>query len=633
MSGAAGVLGVDGPIAKTIAGYEPRPGQVQMAAAIEAALATQKHLAIEAPCGVGKSFAYLVPAIRHAIDTESKVVVCTANIALQEQLMEKDLPVLSRALGGGFTYALIKGIGNYLCLDRFEDAKSDVQELVFSPPEVAAWKRLVAWTAGTKSGDVSDLPFTPPDAVWNRVNGVSELCNGADCPEFEDCFAMTARRRLRAATVIVCNYHLFFAHLAVKIAAERDVLLPAHSAVICDEAHDMADIARDFFGARFTPYSTNMLLRGANVLHLRRVGNHLKTESNEFFRRVSDYKRSGRYKNRLREKHFADAADLKRTVSEYRDALGEARHAASDDATADKCAKFDGAAARYVDTLDMFLELDDPNLVCWIDEDARATRLVARVIDPSPVLREHLFGQTQSVIMTSATLATKGDFAFVKRETGGETADERIVPSPFNYREQAVLVVPRVEASPNDPAFAKEIAPHINRIVERLGGRTLALFTSYKNLQVCADAAKSTGVEILRQGDAPRSKLLEEFRKDRGTALFATSSFWQGVDVPGEALSCLVIDKIPFENPDDPLVAALQERDKQSFQNWSLPRATMLLRQGFGRLIRSKTDRGAVVIFDNRLFTARYGRDILASLPDVEVFRDLFALERMFPKK
>ena len=248
----------------------------------------------------------------------------------------------------------------------------------------------------------------------------------------------------------------------------------------------------------------------------------------------------------------------------------------------------------------------------------------------SPILEEQLFKATPTVILTSATLTANGQFDFLKRETGAAAAREMRVESPFDFREQALLVVPKMKAGPNDPAFAGEMSGHLNRIIKFLRGRTMCLFTSYRNLVACADAAESTGVRILRQGDQPRSKLLKEFRKDEGTALFATASFWQGVDIPGEALSCLTIDKIPFMNPGDPLLEALQERDPNSFTSYSLPKAILDLRQGFGRLIRRRSDRGVVVIFDNRLFLKSYGGEVLASLPDCPVGRDLDALEKFF---
>jgi ATP-dependent DNA helicase DinG len=605
--------------------YEIRSGQIEMAQAVERALVDRRHLSIEAPCGIGKTYAYLIPAVEHAIATDSRVVVCTANIALQEQIVEKDLPGLAKIMPKKFTWALIKGINNYLCRDRFEETKGELMHVTFDRKELRHFQKIEAWADETKTGDLSDLSFEPADAVWGRVNGVSELCNGSQCSYYEDCFAMDARRRLRGAQVIVTNYHLFFAHLRVKAFGAGDVILPTASTVICDEAHDMADIARDFFGMRLTPFSITMLVRGAN--HLKRGGmaERLRLASRSFFGRVRDTA-----ERRLRKPHWIDAGDLLKTIGEYQGLLQDAKAATQDEEELDKIGKFGGAAEHYVETLMKFIQLDDPNCVYWAEKDERASRLFARVIDVSELLREQLFKTTATVILTSATLTANGEFGFLKRETGAQDAQELQVASPFDHREQEILIVPRMKSQPNDPTFTTEMSGHINRIIRFLKGRTMCLFTSYKNLDFCAQAAESTGVKILRQGDQPRSKLLKEFRRDEGTALFATSSFWQGVDIPGEALSCLVIDKIPFMSPGDPLLEALQERDPQSFSNYSLPKAILDLRQGFGRLIRRRSDRGVVVIFDNRLFTKGYGPEILASLPECRVTRDLDELEKFF---
>jgi len=605
--------------------YEIRTGQIEMARAVDRALTEKKHLSIEAPCGIGKTYAYLIPAIEHAIATDSRVVVCTANIALQEQIVEKDLPGLAKLMPRKFTWALIKGINNYLCMDRFEETKNELMHVTFDRKQLRHFQKIQEWADLTKSGDLSDLDFEPDDAVWHRVNGVSELCNGSQCRFYDECFAMDARRRLRGAQVIVTNYHLFFAHLRVKAFGAGDVILPAASTVICDEAHDMADIARDFFGMRLTPFSITMLVRGANHLKKGGIAERLRLASRSFFGRVRDTT-----ERRLRKPHWVDPGDLLKAIGEYQTLLQDAKRQTEDEEELDKIAKFGGAAEHYVETLMKFIQLDDPNSVYWAEKDDRASRLFARVIDVSDILREQLFRSTSTVILTSATLTANGEFGFLKRETGAQDAAEMQVASPFDHREQQILVVPRMKVQPNDPAFAQEMSGHINRIVKFLGGRTMCLFTSYKNLQFCADAAESTGVKILRQGDQPRSKLLKQFRRDEGTALFATSSFWQGVDIPGEALSCLVIDKIPFMNPGDPLLEALQERDPQSFSNYSLPKAILDLRQGFGRLIRRRSDRGVVVIFDTRLFTKSYGAEVLASLPDCRVTRDLDELEKFF---
>ncbi len=605
--------------------YEPREGQVRMAEAVERAIAEKSHLAVEAPCGIGKTYAYLVPAIARALESDARVIVCTANIALQEQILEKDLPALAKVFPRKFTYALIKGINNYLCLDRFEETKQELPWIAFDVRELRQWERLQAWEEETPSGDISDLEFEPLESLWGRVNGVSELCNGAQCRFYQDCFAMDARRRVRGAQVIVTNYHLFFAHLAVRAASGVDAVLPPAPIVVCDEAHEMADIARDFFGRRLTPFSVNMLVRGANFLRRGGVAEDLRRASRAFFERV---RRSP--ETRLRKPDWIQADDLAGSVTEYRKLLDEARESTADEAELDRIAKFSLAAGHYSGRLQAFLALDDPNMVYWVERTGEAARLCSRVIDVSGVLEQELFRKTPTVVLTSATLTAAGDFGFLKRETGLPETRELRVDSPFDFPSQAILVAPRLEKGPNDEGFAAEIAGHINRILRFLGGRTMCLFTSYRNLEACAAAARETGVTILRQGDRPRSKLLAQFRRDEGTALFATASFWQGVDVPGEALSCLTIDKIPFLSPGDPLLEALQERDPDSFRNYSLPKAILDLRQGFGRLIRARSDRGVVVIFDNRLFTKSYGGDVLASLPGCPVHRDLDALENFF---
>lgn len=621
------VFGAGGLLESRSRNFELREGQSKMSVAVARAIAERRVLSCEAPCGIGKTYAYLVPAIEHAIASNTRVIVATANIALQEQIFEKDLPALAKILPRKFTFSLIKGINNYLCLDRFEETREELPHVTFDRRELRQWEKVVAWRGETKDGDVSSLDFEPADAVWNRANGVSELCNGAQCRFYEECFAMDARRRTRGAQVIVTNYHLLFAHLGLKAAGAGDVILPPADVVVCDEAHDMADIARDFFGLRVGPFSINTLVRGANYLRRGGLADRLRTASRLFFAHVRESDQ-----RRLRKPHWINAEDLLQAVDEYKLFLEDRRRSAEDDATVDKISKFRGAADRYEENVRAFLTLEDGNMVYWVEKDARAARLCSRVIDVSGMIDAQLFKATPSVILTSATLTASGRFDFLRRETGAEGAQELRVESPFDFREQAILVVPKMKCGPNDPGFAAEMSLHLNRIIKFLGGRTMCLFTSYRNLETCATAAEGTGVKILRQGEKPRSKLLKEFRKDEGTALFATSSFWQGVDIPGEALSCLAIDKIPFMSPGDPLLEALQERDPNSFSNYSLPKAILDLRQGFGRLIRRRTDRGVVVIFDNRLFGKSYGAEALASLPEVPVHRDLEALEKFFKK-
>ena len=604
-------------LAKTIRKFESRPGQLEMAQAVEVALSKREHLAVEAPCGIGKSFAYLVPAIRHAVEKNETVVVATANIALQEQLIEKDLPALAKALPDKFSFALIKGISNYLCLDRFQDASG---QTLLDPEERRRFEQITAWAGETKTGDRSDLDFEPRD-TWPLVNGVSELCTASRCHLSPDCFAMEARRRLQGATVIVCNYHLLFAHLKIKMEAERDVILPPIRTLICDEAHDMAAIAREFFGMRLTPRSIAHLVRAANALGRRGVADRLRKESRNFFDDVA------KNRGRLRKPGFADGEALLHETANFARDLELQRKASQDDENQDKLSKYLRATASYQATLEGFLSLDDENMAYWVESDAA---LHSALIDVSDVLKSQVFDAVESVILTSATLTTGGSFDFLRSELGLEKCRDLAVSSPFDMKSQCRVVVPRLRHSPNEEGFVDELSRGINAILKRLGGRTMCLFTSYRNLDHCAAAAEDTGVRILRQGEKPRKKLLSEFRKDRKSALFATASFWRGIDIPGEALSCLVIDKLPFAPPDEPLQAALRERDPRYFSNYALPRAILDLRQGFGRLIRRKDDRGVVVIFDRRLYTARYGPVIRRSLPNAPMTRDLSTLDTFF---
>ncbi|MHC4607038.1 MAG: ATP-dependent DNA helicase [Planctomycetota bacterium] len=609
------------PVAKEIPGFENRPGQIRMEQAVDGALAAGEHLCVEAPCGIGKTFAYLLPAIRHATANDCSVVVCTANIALQEQLIDKDLPALARALPERFSFALIKGMNNYLCLDRFKEAE---KEMLLDKKELKQFQKLCRWAAKTVTGDKTDLGFEPMKTVWNAVNGVAELCTGSKCPDHDDCYAMGARRKLRTANIIVCNYHLLFAHLRVRMAAGRDLVLPPFRYLICDEAHETADVARDFFGLRLTPWSIFHLLRAANVLGMEKAADRMRKESRTFFDDVARRVPARGREVRIREAGYADGRPLAKAVRSFRADLRSMLRAAGDDESRDRLTKFVMASDNYIETLKAFQSVDDENMVYWISADAKGNaRLMSTLIDASDILRKNLFGELGSVVCTSATLTTGGTFDFLRGELGLDEAREEVVPSPFDFPSQCRIVIPKMRSGPNDGGFQDEISGKINEILEALGGRTMCLFTSYRNLNACAEAAEETGVTILKQGTLPRTKLLNKFRKDKGSALFATASFWQGVDVPGRALSCLVIDKLPFIPPDNPLLSALQERDPECFMNHSLPRAILDLRQGFGQLIRRKDDRGVVVILDRRLRAARYGRTVLKSLPDAPVGDDI----------
>lgn len=607
---------------KKLKGYEPRQGQLDMARAVDAALTAGSHLDVEAPCGVGKTFAYLAPLIKHCVEREVRGVVCTANIALQEQLVGKDLPFLAEVLPVKFEYALAKGIGNFLCLDRYYAAVDGAQKADVFGKGLGDIDRIAEWVTETATGDKNDLPFVPEPETWGRVCGVSDLCNGRKCRHFGPCFAMKARERARQATIIVCNYHLFFAHLAVRMATEEDVILPSYEFVVCDEAHDMADVARDFFGHRMTPRSIGFLRRGAKHLGGDLLMRRIEAASSSLFGGAATL--LGKAKTRLKKPGVLDGTELEKSLDEYASRARQAMAGAQDEDVRDVLDKCATAAVRLRETARAFRTLDAENMVYWVEQEDRQPVLRSQLIDVSDVLHAELFDATASVISTSATLTAGGSFEFLRRQRGEAESREAVVGSPFNFERQCLLCVPDLGVDdPNDPQFLPRIAGAIAKLIEGLKGRTMCLFTSYRALDACANAAEETSIKTLRQGDKPRTKLLDEFRKGKGVALFATASFWQGVDIPGDPLSCLVIDRIPFTPPDEPLMEALSERSDDSFSNVMLPRAIIDLRQGFGRLIRSTTDRGAVVIFDRRLFTKPYGRLILQSLPACRTTQDL----------
>lgn len=612
------VFGEGGVLAGAFATYEFRPQQLQMAEQVQQVIEDGGYLACEAPCGVGKTFAYLVPAIAWAATHECRVVVCTANIALQEQLMKKDVPFLRQALGIPFEYRLIKGLGNYLCLDRYNEAKKDLRDLF--PNE---WPELREWARVTRSGDRSDIPFEPDPHLWWRISGIGDLCNGPQCYYFKECHAMNARRALGSGQLIICNYHLLFSDLKLR-AAGGSGILPDYDVLICDEAHEMPDAAREIFGARLTMGTFISIIKSARALRMTSACENLRAAAQRFFGELGGPRR-------LTTAGEVEADDLLASLRDFRELLGVRKESTLDERKTDKISKLSAAVVALEATVEEFSTLSDDNKVYWIAKtDDGNLQLNSALIKVGAALKEMLFDNTRAVILTSATLQTSGSFEFFKNEVGAQDALELVVDSPFDFRSQAALIVPEMHSDPRDGEFTAEATEIINRAIQALGGRTMVLCTSYRNLNAFADAARSTGVRVLRQGDKPRTQLLEEFRSSLGCVLFATASFWQGVDVPGEALSCLIIDKLPFAPPDEPLTQAIQERDPNAFRTWSLPRALLRLKQGFGRLVRTRSDRGVVIILDRRAALSSYARDVRASLPNCPMHRSLEALFAFF---
>lgn len=612
------VFGIGGLFAKAFPGYEPRPGQVELARAIDAAFASEKHLLAEGPCGTGKSVAYLVPAIHHAVTFGRKVVVATANIALQEQLVHRDLPMLAKVLPYPFRFSLVKGKRNYLCPARLLEAN----DLGLLGSDAARLERLISWAERSQTGDVSELESVPEEGLWSQACGTDGECDRHRCIA-TGCFAQRARDGARRAHVIVTNYHLFLSDLTTVDDNGKRVILPEYDYVICDEGHEMADCARAAFGFELHEGTFEKAASDLKEERAERLGVALLQEGQRFLDAARAFARSNHYRARLRTPNFVDGEPL-------RQALGAAvGFWALRKERLEGRAGYDRAKGRLHE-LEMLARhmgaVLNPNLedAAWIDlGPSNRVTLCSQPVRVGPVLEAQLFGKVRSAVVTSATVTTGGSFGYVREEVGLSTGAELVVASPFDHRRQALLVIPEMESEPNDPGFEAEMEGLLARMLDLMGGRTLALFTSHRAVRHAQEVLRGSSHRILVQGTAPRTLLLEKFRKDVASVLLATQSFWVGVDVPGESLSCVTIDRLPFPRPDDPIIDALAQDCRGWFRRYALPPAVMALRQAVGRLIRARADRGVIVIFDKRLITRPYGELFLESLPPMRLERRL----------
>jgi len=621
------VFGESGLFAARFPGYELRRGQLALSRMVDHAMREGRHALGEGPCGTGKGVAYGVPAVYHAHHHQKRTVIATANIALQEQLVRKDLPVLAEVLPWQFSFALLKGRSNYFCLDRTleSEARGELAGL-YDDAQDQQIDAILRWAKDSATGDVSELPFVPAPAVWSRMSVTSEECKGEVCRYRDGCFFERAKDAARAADIVVTNYHLLFAHLAIRRETGQDLVLPPFGFLVLDEAHEAAEIARDFFGFSVSAHSIGRLARYATDFGDRKLADRLRREAEVFFSRVAAFARSPAYRCRLRAPGFANEVRLSYEVHSFCDLARvrqeDARLTREDRATArNACRLAIAAMTRICEGVHQ----SDRAKVYWIELDNKGrARLKAKPIDMSGLLREELFGKTSSVSLVSATLTTGGSFDFIRRELGvPDGALEVVAATPFDFERQALLVVPEDLPDPREPSFVGAAAEVFRRVIDTCEGRTLGLFTSYRNLNAVYDRVAGNGHRVLRQGELPRAELARIFKDDVSSVLLGTDSFWTGIDVPGEALTGLVIDKLPFPHPEDPVVDAICERDPRAFQNYLVPRAIITLRQGVGRLIRSQKDIGVVVLLDRRIADKSYGRQFLKSLPPMLTTRRL----------
>ncbi|MGO9403341.1 MAG: ATP-dependent DNA helicase [Terriglobales bacterium] len=651
-----------GLLSKTHPAYEFRRGQLQMSQAVEEALEEKRHLIVEAGTGTGKTLAYLLPVIRSG----KRVIISTGTKNLQEQLFFKDVPALERALFPGedrkLSVCYMKGRNNYLCRKKIYDLTD--QPVLSGLEEIEHYRAIAAWEKTTQTGDRAELAELPEaSALWPKLDARADTCLGQKCKEYDRCFITEMRRRAAESDIIIVNHHLFFADLSIKLEAEDAPdagVLPECGAVIFDEAHELEDVAASYFGISVSNLRMDELTRDVEHLlqreklytpQMSRAIQSVRERSQLFFSLLPAHEGRFAFDSRrefleengeeflaLNQALYRLGAELEQLPQKPEEAFALVRR-----------------AQQLQVQLRFVMESEDPNTVFWIERrgfrgapgvparQKSSERAAGRVnvflqatpIEVGQILRECLWSKLETSVLTSATLAVGGGFDYIRQRLGLDHARESIVPSHFDYESQAIFYVPPDLPDPRTPQFASEATGVIRRLLEITRGRAFVLFTSYAQMnEIHERLLGQLDFPMLKQGDAPKSALLEEFRLTPNAVLFGTSSFWQGVDVQGEQLSCVIIDRLPFAVPSDPVVAArvkaIDAGGGNAFFEYQVPSAVITLKQGFGRLIRSLHDRGLLALLDNRILKKQYGRVFVESLPPYSRTTDLKKVEQFF---
>ena len=627
------ILAADGPFAKLLPGYAPRAQQQEMAQAVAEALAGNQTLVAEAGTGTGKTFAYLIPALMSG----QKVIVSTGTKNLQDQLFHKDLPLVRKALGLPVDVALLKGRANYLCIHRMELAQSEGRFL--SRSHVADLQTVREWASRTRSGDIAELTELPEGSpVWPQVTSTADNCLGAECDYIEECYLSTARRRAQEADVLVVNHHLLFADMALKDEGFGD-LLPGANAFILDEAHQLPETASSFFG---TAISANQLLELAHdsiAEEIREAGDsrqlHIHAEKLE--KAVRDMRLVfGQEQRRGSWRDLRDGEEMKRAVADVGEMLENL--IASLKPLAVRGKGLEGCLERAELLAERCALLTGPTptgFIHWFETHTRSFTLNLTPMDVAKLFQAQVKARPCGWVFTSATLAVGESFEHFTSQLGIQDALTHRWDSPFDYQRQAVLYVPEGMPEPNSPGYTQAVVERALPVLEASGGRAFMLFTSHRALQQAAELIRERiPYPLLVQGEVPRTRLLEQFRELGNAVLLGTGSFWEGVDVRGEALSCVIIDKLPFASPGDPVlqarIDAMREAGGNPFMEYQLPQAVITLKQGVGRLIRDVNDRGVLVLCDPRLGSKGYGRVFIDSLPPMTKTRKLEVVQRFF---
>jgi len=657
------IFGRGGLIARAHPEYEYRSGQIQMAEAVLRAFEERRHLVVEAGTGTGKTLAYLVPAIAAATSRGTRVVISTGTKNLQEQLMEKDIPFLQRVLPKKFTAAYMKGRNNYACLNRIK--KAETMPVLDNFDDVDYFDEVRRWARESNTGDRAELSDLPENlSFWRHIDARSETCLGQKCPDYDPCFITRMRQRATDADIVIVNHHLFFADLALR-GGEYGQVIPDYSAVIFDEAHTIEDVAAEYFGAQVSSYMVDDLLRDLQQLPVTDASaNRELTRSAGRVARFGETFWMGFRDGRGEEGRFPilpgtfafkgkndeiEATALGQSYLSLDGALE--RMETTLDAIKDQPPEVENIVRRIREVrfnLEFIIAGDDRRYVYWLERRGRGTFLRASPIDVSSLLQDKLFERVETVVLTSSSMSHADSLSFIRKRLGllgtdefegrhllAEKTDELIAASSYDYERQTVLYLPPRMPDPRSPQFLDAAVDEIIKLLNISKGRAFVLSTSLNAMRVLHErVTQQVDYPCFVQGSAPKAGLLDKFRTTPHAVLFATSSFWTGVDVRGEQLSCVIIDKLPFAVPSDPVVAArqryIEEAGGSSFYEYSIPQAIISLKQGLGRLIRSATDRGVLAVLDPRLRTAAYGRLFIKSLPPCRITSDIGEVARVF---